>query len=158
MDRLNNYLKEANRHKEHILEAKDELVLPIKEYDTLSKLEKFALNTLIFRFSKLQDLMGRKIFRDFLEFIDISSQELDFFDVLKELEKERVLDIDTWQELREIRNEIAHDYPEELNEKIEKINIFIKRSDDLLKIFDRLEEKYLEIERKRDKNHKKSGS
>lgn len=46
MDRLNNYIKEANRHKEHILEAKSELALPIKEYDTLSKLEKFALNTL----------------------------------------------------------------------------------------------------------------
>jgi len=153
MDRLNNYLKEANRHKEHILEAKSELTLPIKEYDTLSKLEKFALNTLIFRFSKLQDLIGGKIFRAFLDFSGFSTKDLSFFDILKELEKEGILDIDEWQFLRELRNDIAHDYPEELDEKIEKINLFIKRSDDLLRVFDKLEEKYLEIKRKRDQNH-----
>jgi hypothetical protein len=153
MNRLNNYFKEANRHKEHILEAKDTLILPIKEYDTLSKLEKFALNTLIFRFSKLQDLMGSKIFRGFLNESGLSTDGLSFFDILRELEKEGILDIDEWQLLRELRNDIAHDYPEELDEKIEKINLFIKRSDDLLRVFDKLEEKYLEIKRRRDQNH-----
>ena len=69
------------------------------------------------------------------------------------MEKEGILDIDEWQLLRELRNDIAHDYPEELDEKIEKINLFIKRSDDLLRVFDKLEEKYLEIKRRRDQNH-----
>ena len=54
-DRLDSYFYEANRHKEHILEAKAELNIPIKDYDNLPKLEKFALNTLIFRFAKLKE-------------------------------------------------------------------------------------------------------
>jgi len=153
MKRVDNYFKEANRHKEHMLEAKETLVLPIKDYDSLCKLEKFALNTLIFRFSKLQDLMGSKIFRAFLNFSGMATDDMSFFDILKELEKEKVLDIDEWQFLRELRNDIAHDYPEELDEKIEKINLFIKKSDALLAIFNRLEAKYLEIERKRDTYH-----
>jgi len=153
MNRLNNYFKEANRHKEHILEAKDTLVLPIKGYDMLFKLEKFTLNTLIFRFSKLQDLMGSKIFRAFLNNSGLPTNELSFFDILKELEKEGILDIDEWQFLRELRNDIAHDYPKELDEKIEKINLFTKKSDELLEIFNKLEAKYLEIKRKRDQNN-----
>ena len=142
MNRLKDYLTEATLHKEHIIEAKDELNLPIKNYELLSKLERFALNTLIFRFSKLQDLMGRKIFREFLEFIGISTVDFSFFDILKELEKEKILDIDSWQELRELRNDIAHDYPDEFDEKIQKINLFVKQSDKLLQIFNKVESKY----------------
>ena len=33
-----------------------------------------------------------------------------YFDILQEIEKEGVVDIDTWSELRELRNKIAHDY------------------------------------------------
>jgi len=150
MNRLKDYLNEANLHKNHIIEAKEELNLPIKDYESLSKIERFALNTLIFRFSKLQDLMGRKIFKEFLEFIGISTIDLSFFDILKELEKEKILNIDSWQELRELRNDIAHDYPDEFDEKIQKINLFIKKSNELLEIFDKLESKYNEINKQRD--------
>ena len=142
INRLDTYFYEANRHIEHIVEAKDELNLPIKNYETLSKLEKFALNTLIFRFSKLQDLLGVKIFREYLEFSGINVGEFGFFDILKLIEKEKICDIDTWNELRKLRNDIAHDYPHELDEMLEKINIFIKSSDKLVSIFDNIKRRY----------------
>ena len=147
MDRLKSYFQEAKKHKDHIIEAKEELSTPIKEYETLCKLERFALNTLIFRFSKLQDLMGSKIFRAYLEYCGLSTNEFSFFDILKELEKENILDIDEWQLLRELRNDIAHDYPDEFDEMIGKINLFVKTSDKLVDILDNLEVKYLEIKR-----------
>jgi len=61
------------------------------------------------------------------------------------MEKEHFIDIDSWQELRELRNDIAHDYPEEFDEKIEKINLFVKKSDTLIEIFNKIEKKYNEI-------------
>jgi len=142
INRLDTYFYEANKHIEHIIEAKDELNLPITSYEELSKLEKFALNTMIFRFSKLQDLLGVKIFREYLEFSGINVSEFGFFDILKLLEKEKICNIDTWNELRKLRNDIAHDYPHELDEMLEKINLFIKSSDKLVSISKNLKRRY----------------
>jgi endonuclease III len=79
-------------------------------------------------------------------------KNLDFsgFDVV---EKEGIVDIDSWNELRELRNRIAHEYPEEIDEMVESINLFIKKSGSLVEISNRLEEKYHEIKRKRDSYH-----
>ena len=149
LNRLENYFYEANRHIEHIIEAKDELNTPISSYENLSKLEKFALNTLIFRFSKLQDLLGVKIFREYLNFSGMNVAELSFFDILKLIEKEKICNIDEWNELRKIRNDIAHDYPQELDEMLEKVNLFIKKSDELVNIAKNIESKYNEIKQRR---------
>ncbi len=149
-ERFKAYLYEANRHKEHVLEARRELKVPVEDYDSLPKMEKFALNTLIFRFSKLQDLIGAKMMRAYLEYSEFPVSDMSFFDILKAMEKERITDIDTWSVLRRLRNDIAHDYPEELGEMIEKVNLLIEQSGELLEILDRLESKYREIERQRD--------
>jgi len=150
INRVKKYLYEADRHIEHIVEAKDELTLPIESYEKLSKLERFALNTLIFRFSKLQDLLGVKIFREFLEFSGLSMEDLSFFDILKLIEKEKICDIDNWNELRKIRNDIAHDYPEEFDEMIERINLFVQKSDELVDIAIDIQRRFDEIDSKRD--------
>ena len=60
--RLRAYFDEAHKHMELIHEASGVITLPITGYDTLPSIEKFAINALIFRFSKLQDLIGAKIF------------------------------------------------------------------------------------------------
>jgi hypothetical protein len=150
INRVKKYLYEADRHIEHIVEAKDELTLPIESYEKLSKLEKFALNTLIFRFSKLQDLLGVKIFREFLEFSGLSMEDLSFFDILKLIEKEKICNIDNWNELRKIRNDIAHDYPEEFDEMIERINLFVQKSDELVDIAIDIRRRFDEINSTRD--------
>lgn len=147
--RIEAYFYEAGKHKEHIIEARKELRIPIENYDRLPKLEKFALNTLIFRFSKLQDLIGAKMMRAYLDFNEFPVADMSFFDILKEIEKEGITDIDTWSELRQIRNDVAHDYPEELDEMLEKVNLLVDRSGELINILDRLESKYRETERKR---------
>ena len=145
--RLKSYVEEMHRHSAHIIEAKEVLPSQIAEYDSLSQLERFALNTLIFRFSKLQDLLGSKVFRVYLDTIGFVVEEAGFFEILKEIEKEGIVDIDTWNFLRELRNEIAHDYPEEFDERVEKINLFIHKSDLLVDVAKRVEEKYRETQR-----------
>ena len=147
--RLKTYFLETSKHIELIEDSLEELQTPIEDYETLSKLQKFALNALIFRFSKLQDLLGAKIFRNYLEYSGYTTQGITFFDILKEIEKEGIVDIDSWSELRELRNKIAHDYPEELDEMLESINLFIEKSSELVTISKKLEHNFYEIERKR---------
>ncbi len=143
--RLENYFAEASKHIQLIKEAKEVITLPIKDYNNLSSLEKFAINALIFRFSKLQDLLGTKIFRSFLEFNKFEVEDKSFLILLKEIEKEGIVDIDTWDEFRKIRNNIAHEYPGEEEEALEAIELLIKKSDLLIKIAEKIEDRFNEI-------------
>ena len=64
---------------------------------------------IIYRFSKLQDCMGAKLFKSVLLY---EGENIDkpFLDILNQLEKMKIIDVDEWFELRDLRNEIAHDY------------------------------------------------
>lgn len=143
--KLKTYFIEATKHIELIEDSLEELQAPITDYESLSKLQKFVLNALIFRFSKLQDLLGAKVFRNYLEYSGYTTQGVSFFDILKEIEKEAIVDIDTWMELRELRNK----YPEELDEMLESVNLFIEKSSQLIGIAKKLEQNFYEIERQR---------
>ena len=146
--RLELYFLEAKKHIELIEDAKEVITLPISNYDNLQNIEKFAINALIFRFSKLQDLIGSKIFRAFLEFNKFDTQDKSFLELLKEIEKEGIVDIDTWDEFRKVRNSIAHEYPGEEEEALEAIALLIKRSSALIAIALKLMERYDEIRKK----------
>ena len=150
--RLKLYFQETQKHIDLIEESLDVLkdALPIKNYDDLAQLQRFALNALIFRFSKLQDIIGAKIFRNYLEYSGYNTAEKSFFDILKEIEKENIVDIDTWDELRELRNKIAHEYPDEVDEMLESVNLFIEKASLLTDISKTLEQKYYEIKKQRD--------
>jgi hypothetical protein len=146
--RLENYFVEAKKHIELIKDAKEVITLPIANYDKLSNLEKFAINALIFRFSKLQDLIGSKIFRAFLEFNKFDTQDKSFLEILKEIEKEGIIDIDSWDEFRKIRNLIAHEYPGEEQEALEAVEHLIAKSSELIAVSEKIMEKYDAINRK----------
>ena len=143
--RLDVYFIEAQKHIELMEDAKNVINLPIKNYDALPNLEKFAINALIFRFSKLQDLIGSKIFRAYLEFNKFDIQDKSFLELLREIEKEGIVDIDTWDELRKVRNSIAHEYPGEEDETAEALGLLIHKMPLLIAITFKLRDRYNEI-------------
>ncbi len=120
MSRLKRYLQEANAHLSMIDEALEEL-----EGSDLTKLrtrnERFAAEILILSFAKLQDLLGAKLFRTFLEEQGFVVAQKSFFDLLRELEKEGIVDIDRWSELRKLRNSLSHEYPLQESERYKKL-------------------------------------
>lgn len=63
----------------------------------------------IYRFSKAQDVIGAKLFKTFLL---AQGEDIDrpFLDILNLLEKIHILSVNDWFELRDLRNEISHDY------------------------------------------------
>ena len=115
--KLNDNLSECYRHLERLEDAFTELMkdfdFPIDEEDfkkVVADKYKLALSDqVIYRFSKLQDAMGAKLFKLFLLY---QGENIDrpFIDILNELEKLNILDVEKWFELRDLRNEISHDY------------------------------------------------
>jgi len=140
--RLVFYLEEAKKHQEKIEKAKKVLQSrsPFDEatMEGLTEIEKDKLDVLAFRFAKLQDLMGEKIFRLYLELNAVSTKR-PFVELLSMLEKEGMLDVDEWIALREARNALAHEYPYHVQALVESINYLLSHTDLLFDILDRIE-------------------
>jgi len=104
---------------------------------------------LIFRFSKLQDLLGRKIFRAILEYSGFDTN-VSFVEILSELKRSSLIDVEKWIELRDIRDAIVHEYPEDENNIINEIIEIYNNIDYLIALSQRLQEYFYEIATKRD--------
>jgi hypothetical protein len=143
--RLRSYLAEASLHAERLKEVLSRLsyLLPMAEEKLLelSPPEKDMLDVLAFRFSKLQDLLGSKIFREFLESQGFITEGKSFLEILREVEREGIIDVDTWSEFRKVRNLIAHEYPLTVSERVEAINYLVEKVPVLLEVLKRIEAK-----------------
>ena len=71
------------------------------------------LDQFIYRFTKLQDSIGTRLFPSLVSMITGSDDPRPFIDTLNQLEKIGVIpSTETWQTLRVLRNNLAHDYPD----------------------------------------------
>ena len=96
------------------------------------------LDQYIFRFSKLQDTIGTRLFPLTLEALAEPVADKPFIDILNRLEKLGILDSAFgWIQLRKIRNDIAHEYPASLIERIEGINFLFANLESLKQIIER---------------------
>jgi hypothetical protein len=124
------------------------------DYDELTSIditEKFfedykntrIVNSFLFNFSKLQDKIGAKLFKKTLyELKEIDSFSIGMIDVLNLLEKlEIVEDATDWDNLREIRNILAHEYPLDIDERVENIHLALDGYLNLKKIYNRLKDR-----------------
>ena len=79
----------------------------------------------LFRFSKLQDALGKKLFRAILLLLEEDIENRPFIDILNRLEKLELIESrEEWITLRTLRNELSHEYgddPEEMSEIINTI-------------------------------------
>jgi len=147
--KLESYFETANNH---IFMIKKALKYVTPYYPLASDFKEnieddilfFALDSLVFRFAKLQDWLGQKIFKTFLQYEEYPVADINFLEVIKVLEKENILDLDMWSVFREIRNELSHDYPD-YAKIAQNINFIIKHSDILIDISKKLEDEYLKI-------------
>ncbi len=114
-DVIKNIETHINRLEKAVNEIKN--LNSIKEVD----LEKFdvikTIDSFIFRFMKLQDYMGQKFFRVFLEEIGEYSDDMSLLDILDKLEKLKFIEnAEEWIKIRKLRNKLAHEYPESYEE------------------------------------------
>jgi len=132
-------LHECNQHKKRLLSAKSRLnrVMPldVKSYNALDDTMISIIDQMVFRFSKLQDSMGEKIFPSLLELVGEKVKQMTFIDRLNRLEELGLVEREKWMSLRRERNEIAHEYSFNQDEVVDGINLIFDRVDDLLDIY-----------------------
>src|SRR5690554_5878109 len=93
-------------------------------FGSISQLDMALFDQLIYRFSKLQDVMGARLFKQILEALEEDVTGLPFIDILYKLEKLNLLpDAKSWMILRQTRNIVAHEYPAFSETQIEELNL-----------------------------------
>lgn len=92
------------------------------------------LDQYIFRFSKLQDTIGNKLFKSVLLELGEEASEKSAIDIFNRMEQLGIIEnYEVWKEFRDLRNELAHEYEQDENEAAEKINLIISKKSDLEK-------------------------
>ena len=105
----------------------------------LTPVELAILDQFIVRFSKLQDVMGAKLFPAVLELTQEQGELSTFIDKLNRLEKIGAIDSSSeWLQLREMRNQFAHDYPEDPEIQTSLLNKALSMSERILAILNRI--------------------
>ena len=104
-------------------QAKDLFPLRVDRYNSISEASIGNIDQMVFRFTKLQDELGNNTFRFLLEFLQEDITGKPFRDILNILERLQIIDAsDIWLSLRELRNDLTHEYPMMIDETINKLN------------------------------------
>ena len=129
IEKLEKIFYECDKHLQRVQSSAKELesVMPLdaQSYTNLNEEQVKVLDQFLFRFSKLQDAMGQKLFKVILLYLGEEIEGKPFIDLLNLMEKLYLLEnASIWRELREDRNELAHNYedkPEEMSLTINKL-------------------------------------
>jgi hypothetical protein len=81
-----------------------------------------------FQHGKLQDAMGTRLFPAVDALMSGRTESRPFIDILMSLEKYRVIEnVGLWQEFRELRNNLSHEYPDNFEESVVTLNLLFQQ-------------------------------
>jgi hypothetical protein len=117
-ERLRLAIAESQGHLERLtyaaLATSELFPMSVDRYQRLSAPEITLLDQMLFRFGKLQDSIGQRLFPAILRAGQEWSEQETFLDKLNRLEKLGAIPSATeWVELRELRNSAMHEYPDD---------------------------------------------
>lgn len=122
---IHDIFEELNIHFKRI----DALIPQINEYLPLNE-EDFenteivkTLDSFIYRFIKVQDRMGDKLFPEYLRIMQEYKPNMPLIDMLNTLERIEVINsTEDWIDYRKLRNNLTHEYPGNEKEIIDSLN------------------------------------
>ncbi len=121
--------------------------LDASRYAQLTDDEVEHIDQYLYRFSKLQDVIGEKLFVLVLEFLKEENIKFKpFIDILNRLEQLELLeDKNVWLELRKTSNTIAHQYEDEPEQASTALNAIYAARPTLEAIYVVLKNRYVGI-------------
>jgi hypothetical protein len=126
----------TNNHADALQDALNELTqqpLTEQELENLNKARRRLLDQFAYRYTRLQDDMGNKLFPASLRMLGEDIAQMPAIDRFNRLEQLGWLaSADAWLELRKIRNEFSHDYPEAVEIRYAKTNLAIEAAHQIL--------------------------
>lgn len=125
---LEENLKVSHLH----LERLKILSVDILQNNMLESLEDFeaikTIDAFVYRFVKLQDYMGQKLFKNLLKSLGEDYDSLSFLDILDKLEKLGIIPkADEWIQIRTLRNKLTHEYPDNISLVKDEIILAIEK-------------------------------
>jgi hypothetical protein len=98
------------------------------------------VNSFLFNYIKIQDKLGASLFRKLLFSLrEINSENIPMIDILNLLEKLEIIpSVAVWDSLREIRNVITHEYPTEIEERLENIALVLTGYEQIKRLYSNL--------------------
>lgn len=144
-DKLKETLIICDLHHQRMMFAFESLekYFPLTEFklSQVSPIELALFDQLIYRFSKLQDSMGTRLFKQLLELLEEDVVGLPFLDILYKMEKLNLLEsAKVWITLRQTRNTVSHEYPFYTEILIEELNLLPEEVAKLASIWIRLKD------------------
>ena len=143
-DRLKEAVQLCKIHVERMSFAyhKIESYFPLREEQFINTVPEDLsyFDQLIFRFSKLQDCMGGKLFPSLLQNLGEETKGVPFIDILSKLEALNLLEnAKDWFLLRETKNIVTHEYPFITKEVIDGMNLLNKHYVLILSIWNKID-------------------
>jgi hypothetical protein len=150
IEKLQKIFYECDKHIQRITSSsnKMKIYMPInkKKYMNLTDDEVEHIDQFLFRFAKLQDTIGQKLFKNILFFLNEDMENKPFIDILNRMEKIGLIDsANIWKELRDDRNELSHNYEDEPEQMAESINILYYKKNILIGVYDKIKKYYENI-------------
>lgn len=146
MNKVEEIIKVADIHADKIRSSFDQLknIFPLNE-DKASNIEdqdQLLIERLVNRFGKLQDLVGSKLINEFLVLKREYADKLSMIDKLNKLERLEIIEsVGLWDDMRKVRNQIAHEYPDEPALMAKYLNQVYDLTPKLLDIYNNLKER-----------------
>lgn len=112
VDIVKNYIEITQRNLDTLKKVRQTLygLFPLTNYENISFDDKIKIDAFVHRVSKLQDSLGRLI-RFYLEFEGIDTSSLTPRDIYNIAQKYHlIMSVEEWFMIRDLRNNIAHDY------------------------------------------------
>lgn len=107
----------------------------LDDYTHLNKEDRRLLDQFAYRYTRLQDDMGVKLVPAVLKALGEDVAPMSALDRFARLEQLGWLaSADEWQTLRQIRNQFAHDYPDNAHERFERLQAAIGAATQLMSV------------------------
>jgi len=120
---LNMHIQRANQAAAEVVTFSDEL--KAESLDDFDKVK--VIDSFIFRFIKIQDLMGNKLFREILVALEEYESSMSMLDILDRLEKLALIpSAARWLDYRNLRNILTHEYPDNRGDLIEGLQMALQ--------------------------------
>ncbi|MGC9386856.1 MAG: hypothetical protein ACP5D0_07920 [Hydrogenovibrio sp.] len=145
--KIDKYITECDKHQKRINSAyhkiANKLPLNAQSYQNLTEDDIEHIDQFLFRYAKLQDAIGQRLFKTLLNYLEEETEGLPFIDILNKLEKLNLIEsVEQWQTLREIRNAISHEYDDNPQLMAHTLNTVFQSKDQLLRIYQNLTHEY----------------
>ena len=119
-----------------------ELPMTPSQYDTLSENQVRCIDQFLFRFAKAQDSIGGKLFRYLMTLMEEDADAMPMRDVLDKMERYGIIDsADEWIYIRELRNEISHEYNTSETDDVDSLGELVGKRAVLQTVYIRVKER-----------------